>query len=94
MKLVCNLILLAALAGCTRTVTVVKEVPVEVKVPVATPCLIDPPAEIEALNLNVDQDHWNEMGTDQREALIGAQAIARKRYGDELSVSSSGCPAG
>ena len=92
MKLASSLLLALALAGCTKTVTVVKEVPVEVRVPVSAPCMGEKPNEVVNLNQKVDQAHWNELGTDQRDALIGAQGMSRKVYGEKLTVAASGCP--
>lgn len=90
MKLVSSLVALLLLAGCTKTV--IKEVPIEVKVPVAAPCMGERPKEPTALRDKIPSETWESMPTDQRQNQLGAQAMARKAYGDKVTVASAGCP--
>ena len=79
------------LSGCTTPV--IKEVPVEVKVPVNVPCVRDQrPEEVKALKDKMSKGEWNALSTDQREKLLLAQGTDRKAYGDKLYVATSGCP--
>lgn len=93
MRYLLPLIVLLA-AGCTKTieVPVVKEVPVEVKVPVAQPCVSgDRPEEVQPLSSKLSREEWQSLTTDQREKLLGAQAQDRKGFGDKLAVATAGC---
>ena len=83
----------AALASCTKTVEVevIKTVPVEVKVPVATSCVVNRPTPPTALRNVVTPEEWRGLTTDQRENLLAAQGMNRKAYQDRLEVSTAGC---
>jgi len=85
------IILTLALAGCTRTVTVTKEVPVEVRVPVAVACVLERPDEVVPLRYKIAREQWEALSTDQRENLLQAQALDRKAFGDKLFVATAGC---
>lgn len=88
--LICLLIAVAfATTGCTRTVY--EEKVVEVKVPVAAPCVVDRPAEPISLRDTLSREEWDSLTTDQRENLMAAQALLRKVYGDRLTVATAGC---
>lgn len=78
------------LAGC-QTRTVIKEVPIEVKVPVAVPCMGERPGPVGALIDSLSRDEWDALTTDQRANLLAAQALMRKIYGDRLTDASAGC---
>lgn len=85
---------LLVLAACTKTVEVpvIKEVPVEVKIPVAQPCVSgQKPVEVQPLRDKVSSQEWNALTTDQRENLLGGQSLDRKGYGDRLAVATAGC---
>jgi hypothetical protein len=75
----------------------VREVPVTVtkvvenKVPVSTPCVKDRPEEVVPLRQRLPREDWDRLTTDQREKLLGAQAMDRKAYGEKLSVATAGC---
>jgi hypothetical protein len=89
-KLIAAMTLAAmALAGCTRTIT--KEVPIEVRVPVAVPCMLARPEVEPSLKEQIERDQWDDLTTDQRANLVAAQALARKLYGDRLTDAAAGC---
>lgn len=90
MKLFAPIIIAALLTGC-QTRTVIKEVPIEVKVPVAMPCMGARPGDVTALRETMSREEWDSLTTDQRENLMAAQALARKIYGDRLTDASAGC---
>lgn len=84
--------ILIVLAGCTtHKVPVIKEVPVEVKIPVSAPCMGARPAEVKSLKSIVSREEWDALTSDQREKLLGAQSLKHKSYGDKLTVASAGC---
>lgn len=88
------LFLLAALtlAGCATPAPVIKEVVVEVKVPVTVPCVEgERPAEPVALKERFPRQEWELLATQEREALLMVQALDRKIYGDKLTGAVSGC---
>lgn len=91
MKLGYSLIAAVLLAGCqTRVIT--KTETVEVKVPVHTPCVRKPtPEEVKALRDIYGREAWNKLSTDQRERLLGSNALLRKAYGDRLATATAGC---
>lgn len=69
----------------------IKEVPLEIKVPVVIPCVTDKPGGVTALRLRVGLAEWGALSTDQRNNLIGAQALDHKLFGDKLSIAMAGC---
>lgn len=97
MKLFCItwvLPLSVILGACTKTieVPVIKEVPVEIKVPVAQPCVSgNRPEEVKPLRDRISREEWEQLSTDQRENLLGGQSLDRKGYGDRLAVATAGC---
>jgi hypothetical protein len=79
-------------AGCAgRPEQVIVEKPVEVKVPVAVPCVVNKPSEPTSLRDRVPRATWDAMTTDQREKLAQAQAMERKAFGDRLTIATAGC---
>lgn len=81
-----------ALAGCATPAPVIKEVPIEVKVPVAVSCLEGSrPVEPVALKDRFPRQEWERIATEEREALIIVQALDRKIYGDKLTGATAGC---
>lgn len=78
------------LAGC-QTRTVIKEVPVEVKVPVTVPCMGLRPDLVEPLNSTITPDEWEALSTDQRAALLAAQSLAWKILSWQALDASAGC---
>lgn len=79
------------LGACATPATIIKEVPVEVKVPVTVPCVQNKPAEVQPVKQKLTREQWNHLTTDQREKLLGAQSLNRKAYGDSLNVATAGC---
>lgn len=80
----------AMLMGCSPK-TIIKEIPVEVKVPVSTPCVVNRPTEPVPLRDTISRSQWDALTTDQRENLAQAQALDRKIFGDKLTVATAGC---
>ena len=82
------LILLFALAGCGGTV--VQDRPTVVKVPVAIGCVSgarpDPVASLKA-----QHPDWGSYTPKQKAALVAAQALRHKNYGQELDSATSAC---
>jgi len=81
---------LMLLTGCASTV--VKEVPVTVKVPVTAPCVKNKPVEVTALREQYTKERWASLTTDQRQALIVSQGLDRKAFGDKAMIVVAGCP--
>lgn len=90
-----KLILIPALllAGCAGTPPpVIVEKIVEVKVEVPVPCLSAPlPTEPVPLRDRYSYDEWTAMGTAEREALVLAQGLDRRVYGDQATSLLTGC---
>lgn len=82
-------ILILSLGGCTRTVYVDRVV--EVKVPVSAPCMGERPAPVTPLRDLFTKEEWQALTTDQRDALVGAQALAHQILGQRATVASAGC---
>ncbi len=78
------------LAGCATKTVYVDRV-VEVKVPVAAPCMGQRPTDEVALRDQIGREQWDALSTDQRANLLAAQALARKVYGDKLTDAAAGC---
>lgn len=89
-EMVRALMVLLTTAGCTTTVT--KPVPVEVKVPVTIPCVVDKPQEVKALRDRIKKDQWAALSTDQRQSLLLSQGLDRKAFGDKAMTVIAGCP--
>lgn len=86
-----NLILLLALALCACTKTVYVDRVVEVKVPVSAPCMGDRPPPVVPLRDLFTQEEWQALSTDQRDALVGAQALAHQIFGQRATAAAAGC---
>jgi hypothetical protein len=86
-----KIVVLALLtAGCTSTV--VKDRPVEVKVPVTVPCVKDKPKEVQALRDQMTKERWASLATDQRQSLLLGQGLDHKAFGNKAMVVIAGCP--
>jgi hypothetical protein len=82
------------LGACSTTKpdVVIRTETVEVRVPVAAPCVEgERPAEPTPLRDRFSRAEWEAMTTDQRENLSQAQALERKAYGDRLTAATAGC---
>ncbi len=83
-----SLILILALTGCGGTV--VKERIVTVNVPVSVPCRSgDNPAAV--ASLKSQHPRWAGYTVKQKAALVAAQALAHKSYGQGVTAVTSGC---
>jgi hypothetical protein len=80
-----------ALAACKDPPVVYVDRPIEVRMPVAAPCMGDRPAEVAALRDSIGREVWDALSTDQRANLLAAQALARKVFGEQASDASAGC---
>ena len=80
------------LGGCASKV-VTRDVPVEVRVPVAQPCATARPAKVTALKDRIDDRQWRSMDVRQKSAAVGRQALDRQSYGEALEAATAACPA-
>ena len=85
------MLLMLGLAACTKDRPVINDRPIEVRVPVAAPCMGTRPADLKALRDTIGRDEWDALSTDQRANLIAAQALARKLYGEQAADAAAGC---
>lgn len=79
-----------SLTGCATKTIYVDRV-VEVKVPVTVPCKGPDPDLVEMLRESVGREEWDALTTDQREALLAAQALAWRTLGWQLADATAGC---
>jgi hypothetical protein len=84
-------LLALALAGCATKTVYVDRV-VEVKVPVVTPCKGTEPDPVVMLRESMGREQWDSLTTDQREALLAAQALAWRTFGWQATDAAAGCP--
>lgn len=78
------------LSACTTPV--IKDRVETVKVPVTVPCVKDTrPEEVKPLKQTMSKQQWDALTLDQREKLLLGNGMARKTYGDQLYVATSGC---
>lgn len=85
------LVICLPLAACAKPGAIIKEVPIEVKVPVTTPCVVERPIEPMPLRDQLSRDEWESLTTDQRQAILAAQAIGRKIFSDRLLDATAAC---
>ena len=90
MKIVYVTLAALMITGCAPQI-VYRDRPVEVRVPVSAPCMGERPDEPISLRDQLTREEWDALTTDQRENLMGAQALLRKVYGDRLTAASAGC---
>ena len=79
------------LGGCASKI-VTRNVPVEVRVPVAQPCATERPAKVAALKDRIDDRQWRSMDVRQKSAAVGRQALDRQTYGEALDAATAACP--
>jgi hypothetical protein len=92
LALIVLIIMAVSLPGCAaKQIPVTVEKVVESKVPVSSPCVVNRPDAVTALRDKMTRQEWDSLTTDQREKLLGAQALDRKAYGDKLDVATAGC---
>lgn len=92
MRLISMLAAALFLCGCAgEPKTVLRDRVVEVKVPVASPCKGQLPDPVTAMRDQFSEDEWAALSTDQRAAVVAAQALARTIYGNRLADATAGC---
>lgn len=84
-------ILLLGACATTKEIPVTVEKVVESKVAVSSPCVKERPLEVVPLREKMTRQEFDSLSTDQREKLLGSQALDRKAYGDKLNVATAGC---
>lgn len=90
-----RLIMFAALAvsACATPRIVYRDRPVEVRVPVAQPCVSGVrPTMPKPLNEQFTAEQWKALDPKQKAALVGRQALALKTYGESLNAATAACP--
>lgn len=91
LSILAPLALLSACATTGQEDVIIREVPIEVKVPVIVPCVGNKPEAVVPLRDQVSRQEWSMMNTSQREALLAIQAENRKLYGEQLDDATIGC---
>jgi hypothetical protein len=90
---VAALALVVALAGCESAGTIVRDRPVEVKVPVFTPCVAGPrPAKVRPLKEELAPAEWQRLDVRQKAAAAGRKGLERQTYGEQLNAATGACP--
>lgn len=79
----------ASLAACSPKV-ITRDVPIEVKVPVAQPCAGERPAPPAPLASSFP--NWPAMDVKQKAAAVGKQALEWQAYGQQLNAATAACP--
>ena len=89
-----RILLLAVLlaSGCSTPGTVIQDRPVEVKVPVAQPCVVGArPVAPVPLNQQYSADQWKALDPKQKAAIVSRHALELKAYGENVNGATSGC---
>lgn len=88
-----SLLLTLLVAGCATPQVVYRDRPVEVKVPVAQPCVagVRPTAPL-PLNKQYTADQWKALDPKQKAAIVSAHALALKKYGEDINGATVACP--
>ena len=91
-----RLIFLAALglSACATPAPhiVIQDRPVEVKVPVAQPCVSgERPVAPKPLNQQYTAEQWKIFDTSQKAAIIGRQSLALRSYAEALNAATASC---
>lgn len=89
MKRVVMISLTAALAACSPKV-ITRDVPVEVKVPVAQPCATERP--VPPVPLSRTYPNWPAMDVKQKAAAVGKQGLEWQGYAQQLNAATAACP--
>ncbi|MBA3831674.1 MAG: hypothetical protein H0X34_07235 [Chthoniobacterales bacterium] len=87
-------LLMLLVAGCATTPQVIyRNRPVEVKVPVAQPCVagVRPTAPL-PLNKQYTADQWKGLDTKQKAAIVSRHALDLKTYGENVNGATAACP--
>lgn len=84
-----------ALTSCTGTLQkeiVYRDVPVEVKVPVAQPCVVGArPAAVKPLNQQYTPAQWKALDPKQKAAIVAKQGLDRATYGENVNGATVAC---
>lgn len=84
---------LVALSGCATPQVVYRDRPVEVKVPVAQPCVVGVrPAAPVPLNKQYSADQWKALDPKQKAAIVSRHALELKAYGENINGATASCP--
>lgn len=79
------------LSGCAGP-TVYVDRPVEVKVPVAQPCVAGTrPIAPTPLNKLYTADQWKALDPKQKAAIVSKHALDLKTYGENVNGATAGC---
>lgn len=79
-------------AGCATPQVIYRDRPVEVKVPVAQPCVVGvrPTAPL-PLNKQYTADQWKALDPKQKAAIVSRHALELKTYGENVNGATAGC---
>jgi hypothetical protein len=83
--------LILMLSACAHP-TIVKNVPVTVKVPVAQACAGSRPAPVIPLKDQMTEEQWKALDVKQKAAFVGKQGLDLRTYGEQLNAATGGCP--
>lgn len=86
------LVMAGALAACGNPGTIVRDRPVEVRVPVPQPCASERPAKVVPLKEKIPREQWDERDVRQKAAAVAAQALEHQTYGEQLDAATAACP--
>lgn len=81
------------LSACATTPQVIyRDRPVEVKVPVAQPCVVGtrPNAPL-PLNKQYSAEQWKALDVKQKAAIVAHHAFEIKSYGENINGATAGC---
>lgn len=79
-----------ALSACSTPQTVYRDRPVEVKVPVSTPCASLRPDPVPTLVEAYPQ--WDALDVRQKAAAVARHALDLRTYGEQLNAATAACP--
>lgn len=88
-----SLLLALLVAGCAAPQVIYRDRPVEVKVPVAQPCVAGarPTAPL-PLNKQYSAGQWKALDPKQKAAIVSAHGLALKKYGEDVNAATIACP--
>ncbi len=88
------IVALMLISGCATTPSIVyRDRPVEVKVPVAQPCVVGarPKAPV-PLNRQYSAETWKALDPRQKAAIVSRHALDLKAYAENINGATAGCP--
>ena len=85
-------LLMLLVAGCATPQVIYRDRPVEVKVPVAQPCVVGtrPTAPV-PLNKQYSAEAWKALSPKQKAAIVSKHALDLKTYGENVNGATAGC---